>query len=310
MFSTQAQHTKLIRAEAQRLGFGFVGFAKAEQMTEEARRLENWLNGNNQGKMSYLERHFDLRTDPRKLVEGAKTVICLTFNYYNPTPQQDPDAPKLAMYAYGEDYHFVVKERLRELIFFIEQQIGAVNGRAFVDSAPVLERDWARRTGIGWVGKNTMLINPKGGSYFFLAELILDLPLVYDDPIKDFCGTCRRCIEACPTDAFSPEGYVMDASRCISYLTIELRDEKLPPQYQNKMDGWMFGCDICQQVCPWNRFSKPHNEPKFEPHEDLLTLKKSDWQDLTHEVFQKIFKKSAVKRTKYEGLLRNIKFLE
>ncbi len=307
--STIQQSSHLIRTEAARLGFSFVGFAKAEPMDEEARRLEAWLNQGFQGKMAYLENHFDLRTDPTKLVPGAKSVIVLMHNYFPKEKQTDPAAPKLARYAYGEDYHFVLKRKLKDLLHFIRENIGEVNGRCFVDSAPVLERDWAKRTGIGWTGKNTLLINPKAGSYFFLAELILDLELPPDSPMRDHCGTCRRCIEACPTDAISPEGYLLDATKCISYLTIELR-EAIPEKFRGKMENWMFGCDICQEVCPWNRFSKPHDEPAFEPHPDLMNMKKQEWEEITEEVFQKIFKKSAVKRTKYAGLKRNLDFLK
>ena len=301
--------TDKIRTEAYRLGFEFVGIAKAEQMDEEARHLEAWLNKDYHGKMGYMANHFDKRIDPRKLVEGAKSVISLTYNYFTDKKQTDSEAPKIAKYAYGTDYHFVVKDKLKELLHFISSEIGEVSGRAFVDSAPVLERDWAKRSGAGWIGKNTLLINPKAGSYFFLAELILDLDLVYDAPMKDFCGTCRRCIDACPTEAISPNGYFMDGSKCISYLTIELKDEIIPPQYKNQMAGWMFGCDICQEVCPWNRFSKQHEEPQFEPHPQLLDMHKEEWYEITEEVFKAIFKKSAVKRTKYEGLKRNIDFL-
>jgi epoxyqueuosine reductase len=301
-------HTDKIREEAYRLGFDFIGMAKAERMDEEARRLEAWLNKGFHGKMSYMENHFEKRIDPRQLVEGAKSVISLTYNYFTEEKQADAETPKISQYAYGVDYHYVVKEKLKSLLNFIQAEIGEVNGRAFVDSAPVLERDWAKRSGVGWVGRNTLLINPKQGSFFFLAELILDLDLVYDNPIKDYCGTCRKCIDACPTEAISPEGYFMDGSKCISYLTIELR-EALPVEYQNKMDNWMYGCDVCQDVCPWNRFSKRHNEPQFEPHPDLLTMKKKDWEEITEDVFKEIFKKSAVKRTKFEGLKRNIKFL-
>ena len=304
------KHTDAIRQEAHRLGFEFVGIARAERMDEEARRLETWLNGNLHGKMAYMANHFDKRIDPRRLVDGAKSVISLTYNYFTDQEQTDPDAPKISKYAYGADYHIVVKDKLKQLLNFISDTIGEVNGRAFVDSAPVLERDWARRSGTGWVGKNTLLINPKRGSYFFLAELILDLELTSDTPMKDYCGTCRRCIDACPTEAISPEGYFMDGSKCISYLTIELRDEKLPPQYQDLMEGWMFGCDICQQVCPWNRFSTPHSEPAFDPHPELLTMTREEWLDITADVFKEVFKKSAVKRTKYEGLKRNIDFLK
>lgn len=302
--------TEKIRNEAYRLGFEFVGIAKAEQMTEEARRLEAWLNQGFHGKMSYMANHFDKRIDPRKLVEGAKSVITLTYNYFTDEKQEDPEAPKVARYAYGKDYHYVVKDKLKELLHFIETEIGEVHGRAFVDSAPVLERDWAKRSGVGWVGKNTLLINPKAGSYFFLAELILDLDLIYDNPMKDYCGRCRKCIDACPTDAISSEGYIMDGSKCISYLTIELKDEIIPPQYQDKMEGWMFGCDICQEVCPWNRFSKPHQEAQFEPHPHLTSMTKQEWTEITEDVFNEIFKKSPVKRTKFEGLKRNITFLK
>lgn len=302
-------YTEKIRSEAARLGFSFVGIAKAEFMDTEARRLEMWLNKGYQGDMHYMNNYFDLRTDPRKLVEGAKSVISLLYNYHNPDKQTDPEAPKIASYAYGTDYHFVIKDKLKSLLHFINAEIGVVNGRVFVDSAPVLERDWAKRAGNGWIGKNTLLIHPKAGSYFFLAELILDLELVYDTPMRDYCGTCRRCIEACPTEAIAPEGFLLDGSKCISYLTIELRDEILPPQYQDKMSGWAFGCDICQEVCPWNRFSKRHKEPEFEPHPQLLDMTKKDWEEITEEVFKEIFKKSAVKRTKIGGLRRNIDFL-
>lgn len=307
--SVTGRHTELIRREAQRLGFGFVGFARAQKLDEEAVRLEKWLNANAHGKMAYMANHFDMRVDPTLLVPGAKTVICLTFNYFNPEKQQDPDAPKIASYAYGQDYHFVVKDRLKSLLQYISTEIGEVNGRCFVDSAPVMEREWARRSGIGWNGRNTLTINPKKGSFFFLAEIICDLPLLYDDPIRDHCGTCRKCIEACPTEAISPEGYFLDASKCISYLTIELRGE-IPASFSGKTDNWMFGCDICQDVCPWNRFSTRHETPEFEPHPDLLGMTKRDWQELTDEVFGKVFRKSAVKRAKFEGLKRNISFLE
>lgn len=301
-------HTQLIREEAQRLGFEAIGFARAEHMDEEARRLEMWLQQDLHGKMQYLENHFDKRVDPTKLVEGAKSVISLTYNYYTDQVQTDAAAPKISKYAYGKDYHFVIKNKLKALLHFIQQQIGEVNGRCFVDSAPVLERDWAKRAGIGWVGKNTLLIHPKKGSYYFLAELIVDLELEHDIPMRDYCGTCTRCIDACPTEAISPQGYLVDGSKCISYFTIELK-EALPEDYKGKFENWMFGCDICQEVCPWNRFSKPHQTPDFDPHPDLLEMKKQDWVELTAEVFQKVFKNSAVKRTKFAGLQRNIKFL-
>jgi epoxyqueuosine reductase len=302
------RNTDLIRAEAQRLGFEFVGFARAERLEEEARKLEAWLQQGAHGKMAYMENHFDLRIDPTRLVPGAKSVICLTFNYFTPEKQHDPEAPKISRYAYGEDYHHVVKDRLNALLAFMQEQIGEINGRCFVDSAPVLEREWARRAGIGWNGRNTLTIHPRRGSNFFLAEIICDLPLLYDDPIRDHCGTCRRCIDACPTQAISQEGYLLDASRCISYLTIELREE-IPREFQDQTDNWMFGCDVCQDVCPWNRFAKQHEEPGFEPHPDLLDMTKRDWIELTEETFGRVFRKSAVKRAKFAGLQRNIRFL-
>ncbi len=305
----KALHTQLIREEARRLGFSFVGFAKADRLDEEARRLEAWLNKGQHGQMGYMENHFEKRVDPRKLVPGAKSVVMLMYNHYTDQKQEDPAAPKISKYAYGKDYHFVLKDKLKTLFKFIQAEIGEVGGRVFVDSAPVMERDWAKRAGVGWVGKNTLLIHPKAGSYFFLAELIIDLELVYDNPIKDYCGTCTRCIDACPTDAISPEGYVVDGSKCISYLTIELKDA-IPESFRGKMGNWMFGCDICQEVCPWNRFSQPHEEPAFEPHPDLLSLKAREWEELTEEVFRELFRKSAVKRAKYVGLKRNIAFLK
>ena len=302
------RHTELLKNTAQQLGFSFVGVSKAEFMELEARRLEAWLNKGFHGHMGYMERNFDKRVDPTKLVPGSKSVVSLLYNYHTTASQTDPDAPKISKYAYGKDYHYVIKDKLKNLVNILQEEVGEIQGRVFVDSAPVLERDWAKRSGIGWVGKNTMLIHPKAGSYFFLAELIIDLELVPDGPMKDYCGTCRRCIDACPTDAISPNGYFMDGSKCISYLTIELK-EAIPDEFKGKMENWMFGCDICQEVCPWNRFSKSHNEPAFEPHPDLLELKKEDWLELTEEVFKTIFKGSAVKRTKFAGLQRNIKFV-
>jgi epoxyqueuosine reductase len=304
------QYKQLITTEAQRLGFEFVGFAKAEQLTEPARRLEQWLDRNAHGKMAYMANHFDLRIDPTKLVPGAKSVICLTFNYHNPEQQTDPEAPKIASYAYGKDYHLVLKEKLNALLAHMRDEIGEIDGRCFVDSAPVMERDWAQRAGIGWNGKHTLTLNPKRGSWFFLAEIICDLDLsgAYDDPIRDHCGTCRKCIDACPTEAISPEGYFLDASKCISYLTIELR-EAIPNHFQEQMQGWAFGCDICQQVCPWNRFAQPHTEPAFAPHPDLFGLDRQGWQEMTEETFGRIFKQSAVKRVKHSGLMRNVRFV-
>jgi epoxyqueuosine reductase len=307
--AVSSRHTMLIRTEAQRLGFEFIGFAKAERLDKPAQQLENWLNQQAHGRMGYMENHFDLRIDPTKLVPGAKSVICLTYNYFTEAKQEDVDAPKIASYAHGKDYHLVVKDKLKALFQYMQETIGAIDGRCFVDSAPVMEREWAQRAGLGWNGRNTLTINPKRGSFFFLAEIICDLQLLYDDPIRDHCGTCRKCIDACPTEAISPEGYFLDASKCISYLTIELRDQ-IPTEFQNKMNNWMFGCDVCQDVCPWNRFSTPHEEPLFEPHPDLLSLKKQDWEEITEDVFGRVFSKSAVKRVKYEGLKRNIRFLK
>ncbi|MCB0637103.1 MAG: tRNA epoxyqueuosine(34) reductase QueG [Lewinella sp.] len=304
----RSARTQLVKRLAHEQGFSFVGIARAEQMNEEARRLEAWLAGDYHGQMSYMANHFDKRVDPTKLVPGAKSVVSLLYNYHNPDRQEDPAAPRISQYAYGEDYHFVVKLRLKELVHRLQEQTGAIEGRVFVDSAPVLERDWARRAGNGWMGKHTLLIHPKAGSYFFLAELISDLDLEPDGPIKDYCGTCRRCIDACPTDAIAPEGYILDSSRCISYLTIELK-EAIPEEFTDKMESWMFGCDICQEVCPWNRFAQPHQEADFAPAVDLLEMRRSDWQELTQEVFNRLFKRSAVKRTKFSGLQRNIRFL-
>jgi epoxyqueuosine reductase len=256
--------------------------------------------------MSYLENHFDKRIDPRKLVDGAKTVISLSFNYFPAEQQRDTDAPKLAKYAYGEDYHFVLKEKLHKLLGLIKEKTGDINGRCFVDSAPVLERDWAKRSGLGWIGKNTMLISPQKGSFFFLAELILDLELSYDEPIADFCGTCRRCIDACPTGSISEKGYIMDASKCISYLTIELRDE-IPKEFAGKMENWAFGCDICQDVCPWNRFSKSHNHPELAPNNEIISFSIHDWMAIDESGFKKIFQDSPLSRTKWKGIQRNLK---
>lgn len=308
MMPLRERHTQLIKEEARRLGFSHVGVARAAYMDEEARRLEYWLHRGMHGTMHYMANHFDLRVDPTRLVPGARSVISLLFNYFPAQQQQDAEAPKIARYAYGKDYHHVLKPRLKTLLTFIRDHIGQVEGRCFVDSAPVLERDWARRSGVGWVGKNTLLIHPRAGSYFFLAELIIDLELCYDAPVKDYCGTCRRCIEACPTDAIAPEGYIVDGSRCISYFTIELR-EAIPETFRGKFENWMFGCDICQEVCPWNRFAQPHTEPELEPHPDLLHLTKRDWEELTEEIFREVFRHSAVKRTKFSGLKRNIAFL-
>lgn len=306
---TTTENTRWIKDEARRLGFSFVGISRAGQMDEEARRLEAWLNKGLHGQMAYMANHFDKRTDPRKLVPGAKSVISLMYNYFTEKEQADPEAPKISKYAYGRDYHFVLKHKLKGLLHAIRERVGAVHGRVFVDSAPVLERDWARRSGLGWMGKNTMLIHPRAGSYFFLAELILDLDLDYDGPMKDYCGDCRRCIDACPTGAISPHGYLLDGSKCISYFTIELK-EPIPEQYRGRFENWMFGCDICQEACPWNRFARPHDEPGFEPKAELLEKTKQEWEEITEEVFRELFRHSPVKRAKFEGLKRNIAFLK
>ncbi len=296
----------LIKSIASELGFSFCGISKAEFLEDEAPKLEEWLKRGYQGKMGYLENHFDKRLDPTKLVPGAKSVISLVYNYY-PKEIHESGELKVAKYAYGQDYHHVVKSKLREFMEKIHEQFGEVDGRAFVDSAPVHERAWAAKSGLGWVGKNSLLLNRQIGSFFFLAELILDLELEPDGPIEDYCGTCTACQDACPTDAI-PEPYVVDGSRCISYLTIELKDE-IPSEFKGKMKDWVFGCDICQDVCPWNRFSKPHNEPQFQP-QGWEDFNRSDWEEMTKEVFQKVFKKSAIKRTKFEGLKRNIRFVQ
>jgi epoxyqueuosine reductase len=303
------QKSTFIKNTAFDLGFILCGIAKAEFMEDEAKKLDNWLNQNYHGTMSYMANHFDKRVNPSILVPGAKSVISLAYNYYTTSQQEDQDAPKISMYAYGRDYHKVIKKKLKIFFDILTQKFGDIDGRLFVDSAPVLERDWAKRSGLGWVGKNTMTIHPKKGSYFFLAEIICDLELSYDAPLADYCGTCTKCIDACPTDAISPQGYFMDGSKCISYLTIEYKD-KLPEDYKDKMENWMFGCDICQQVCPWNRFSSPHQEPEFYPKEKLLNMTPEEWQDLSEPLFNELFEGSAVKRTKYEGIKRNIQFLK
>ena len=283
------------------------GISKAGFLEDEAPRLENWLNNNMNGQMSYMENHFDKRLNPTLLVDDAKSVISLLLNYY-PSELQNQDSYKISKYAYGQDYHHVIKEKLKELLYFIQTEIGEVSGRAFVDSAPVLDKAWAAKSGLGWIGKNSNLITQKVGSFYFIAELIIDLELDYDTPTTDHCGSCTACLDACPTEAIVAP-YVVDGSKCISYFTIELKDN-LPQEMKGKFDDWMFGCDVCQDVCPWNRFSKPHNEPLFQTNSDILNFSKSDWEEITVDTFQKVFKNSAVKRTKYEGLLRNINFLK
>jgi epoxyqueuosine reductase len=305
--NTKQAHTDLIKGEAKRLGFSYCGISKAGFLEEEAPRLENWLKQGMHGQMGYMENWFDKRLDPTLLVDGAKSVISLLFNYYSDKKPADPSSPQISRYAYGEDYHYVLKDKMKELLAFITTNIGEVHGRAFVDSGPVLDRAWAAKSGLGWIGKNSNLLNRQSGSFFFIAELILDLELEYDGPVKDHCGTCTACIDACPTDAIV-DSRVVDGSKCISYFTIELKDS-IPAEMSNKFGNWMFGCDICQDVCPWNRFAAPNTEPRFEPQPALLNMKKQDWEEITEEVFKELFKNSAVKRTKYAGLKRNISFL-
>lgn len=306
---SKTEYTSFIKAEAKRLGFLSCGISKAGFLEDEAPRLETWLNNGAHGEMSYMENHFDKRLDPTKLVDGAKSVISLSLNYFTDQQQLDPEAPKISRYAFGEDYHSVVKAKLKYLAESIQEHIGEVNGRAFVDSAPVLDKAWAKKSGLGWIGKNSNLINKKAGSFFFLAELITDLELDYDLlPTEDHCGTCTRCIDACPTDAIVAP-YMVDGSRCISYLTIELKNE-IPAEFKGKMDNWMFGCDICQDVCPWNKFSVLNTEPAFKPKPDLLEMDSREWQEITQDTFSRVFKNSAVKRTRYSGLKRNIDFLK
>lgn len=303
-----ARYSQLIKDEAKKLGFLFCGISKAGFLDEEAPRLEAWLKQGMHGEMRYMENYFDKRLDPRLLVDGARSVISLGLNYYQDKRQTDLDAPKISIYAFGDDYHAVIKQKLKQLLEFIRLNIGEVNGRAFTDSAPVLDKAWAKKAGLGWAGKNSNLISKENGSYFFLAELIVDLELEYDvNPTKDHCGSCTRCIDACPTEAIVAP-YVVDGSRCISYLTIELKNE-IPAEFQGKMDNWAFGCDVCQDVCPWNRFSVLNNEPAFAPPAGLLDMDHKEWQEITEETFKKVFKNSAVKRTKYKGLKRNIAFL-
>tara|TARA_B110000908_G_C10255327_1_gene454988 strand:+ start:292 stop:1221 length:930 start_codon:yes stop_codon:yes gene_type:complete len=302
------KYTQRIKNESERLGFSSCGIAKATFLEEEAPRLEQWLKNDFHGDMKYMENHFDKRLDPRLLVDGAKSVISLSYNYFTEN-QQDENSYKVAKYAYGEDYHHVVKSKLNELVAFINEQIGEVNGRVFVDSAPIMERAWAEKAGLGWNGKHSLLIQKELGSFFFLAELIIDLDLEYDQPfVTDHCGTCTKCIDACPTEAIMPNSTV-DGSKCISYFTIELKNE-IPSEMKGKFEDWMFGCDICQDVCPWNRFSKQHQEPLFNSHPKLVEMTKRDWEEITLDSFQKVFKKSAVKRTKFSGLQRNIQFLK
>ncbi|RUA08712.1 MAG: tRNA epoxyqueuosine(34) reductase QueG [Flavobacteriia bacterium] len=304
----QQNNTRLIKEEALRLGFSSVGISKAEFLEKEAPGFEKWLQNGFHGKMKYMENHFDKRLDPTKLVPGARSVISLQYNYF-PEKTQIPDTYLISKYAYGEDYHHVIKDKLYSLLNFIQEEIGAVDARVFTDSAPVLERIWAKRGGLGWIGKNNLLITKQKGSFYFLAEIILDLELEYDQELTtDHCGKCSKCIDACPTEAILPDR-IIDGSKCISYFTIELKDE-IPKEMKGKFNHRIFGCDICQDVCPWNRFSLPHTEPKFEPHPDLLQMTKKDWEEITDEIFKRIFKKSAVKRVKLHGLQRNVLFVK
>ena len=308
MIENKSKYTTLIKTEAKRLGFLSCGISKAGFLETEAPRLEKWLNNNMHGEMRYMENHFDKRLDPTKLVESSKSVISLLLNYYPSKEQRDKTAPKISKYAYGNDYHHVIKHKLKSLLYFIQEKIGEVGGRAFVDSAPVLDKAWAAKSGLGWIGKHSNLLTQQVGSFYFIAELIIDLDLEYDTVTTDHCGTCTACIDACPTEAIT-EPYVVDGSKCISYFTIELK-ENLPEAFKGKFDDWMFGCDVCQDVCPWNRFSKSHSEPLFNPHPELLSMTKKDWEEITEDTFKKVFQKSAVKRTKYSGLKRNINFLK
>ena len=303
----KSAYSNKIKLAAQKLGFLSCGISKADFLEDEAPRLEQWLSQGHNGSMYYMERNFDKRLDPRILVPGAKSIVSLLLNYHTDQKQIDPEAPKISSYAYGLDYHSVIKNKLKKMMKIIHHEIGEVNGRVFVDSAPVMEKAWAAKSGLGWVGKNTNLISKKVGSFFFIAELILDLELEYDLPVADHCGSCTACIDACPTEALI-KPYQIDGSKCISYLTIELK-ESIPSEFKGKMDNWAFGCDVCQTVCPWNRFSTPNDESAFKPQSDLLSLSKKEWEEMTESVFNTVFKNSAVKRTKFNGLKRNIKFL-
>lgn len=303
--SKPISNTGIVKNMARNLGFDFCGIAAAKPLDEDARRLEDWLNKGFHGKMSYMERHFDLRVNPQKLVPGAKSVITLLLNYY-PAQQQQPEVPRIAKYAFGKDYHEVIREKLNVFLANLKQELGDIQGRGFVDSAPVLERSWAQQSGLGWIGRNGNLITKEAGSFYFIATLITDLELIPDDPFaKDYCGSCRRCIDACPTDAIL-EDKVIDGSRCISYFTIELKDAIIPEPFKNQLEGWAFGCDTCQDVCPWNRFSKPHTQETFQPIPEILNLSRNEWIEMTEENFKRVFKESPLKRTKWKGMMRNL----
>lgn len=303
------KHTSLVKDTAIRLGFDYCGISKAQKLDDDEVRLANFLNKGYNGNLTYLENWFDKRVDPTKLVPGAKSVVVLMKNYY-PEQKQRPDAPQVAKYAYGKDYHEVIRARLNEFLEVLRDEIGEINGRGFTDSAPVLEKSWASHSGLGWIGKNGLLLTKQSGSFFFLATLITDLELKADNPfVKDYCGTCTRCIDACPTEAILPNK-VINASRCISYFTIELKDELIPDEMKGKFENKMFGCDICQDVCPWNKFSTPTNDKEFEPVWEILHYSESDWDDLTEEKFKEIFRHSPLKRAKFKGIKRNLKFLK
>jgi epoxyqueuosine reductase len=307
VINNKEKYTELIKTESKRLGFLSCGISKAGFLEDEAPRLENWLNKNHHGEMKYMENNFDKRLNPTLLVDDSKSVISLLLNYY-PNEFQNEKSYKISKYAYGQDYHFVIKEKLKELLYFIQTEIGEVSGRAFVDSAPVLDKAWAAKSGLGWIGKNSNLLTQQVGSFYFIAELIIDLELEYDNPTTDHCGTCTACIDACPTDAIVAP-YIVNGSKCISYFTIELKDN-LPQEMKGKFDDWIFGCDICQDVCPWNKFSKAHSEPLFSTSSEVLNYSKKDWQEITEDIFNKVFKNSAIKRTKYDGFKRNINFID
>lgn len=300
-------YSQLIKQKAEKFGFQSCGISKAEFLEEEAPRLEAWLNKGYHGEMNYMENHFDKRLNPTLLVDGAKSVISLSYNYFPKVKIDEINNFKISKYAYGEDYHEVIKDILKNMVAEIQEEIGEFGFRVFVDSAPVLEKAWARKSGLGWVGKNANLITKKHGSFYFLAEIICDLELEYDLPVTDHCGSCRACIDACPTQAIVSDR-IVDGSKCISYATIELKNE-IPDYFNGKMDDWIFGCDVCQDVCPWNRFSAPTLQEKFAPNFQKLNFRKNEWKELTQELFSEIFKKSAVKRTKFSGLMRNISFL-
>jgi epoxyqueuosine reductase len=307
--TSQESHTSFIKQSATQLGFDYCGIAVAKPLDDDARRLEQWLKQGKHGNMHYMENHFDLRVDPAKLVPGAKSVITLLLNYF-PAQQQTQTAPKISKYAYGQDYHEVMRAKLKLLLDVMREKVGDIQGRGFVDSAPVLERSWAQRSGLGWIGKSGNLITKSNGSFFFIATLITDLELMADDPfVKDYCGSCRRCIDSCPTDAITEDRQV-DGSKCISYFTIELKEMMIPDSQKGNFNNWMFGCDVCQDVCPWNRFSKPTKETAFTPIPEVLNFSTSEWEELTEESFKKIFKHSPLKRSKYAGIRRNLQFLK